>query len=264
MTASRAVFFLFALSFLLSCASVPDTHQVLFPRGELPEKRLTLLAPVLLNELKGVEDPSEVYDRNLYVGLIRFSGGFIEDVGRGMMARSRELRFSHQNRFSLVIRESFAGMVRNILDARGTPYNLSDADPTPLLAVTERSLIDRYPEEGHDNTNLPRIAYDIVPRTPFPADAALTGRLVVLPVVEFYYGHNGGWFNGQTFGCPAGIRFRVHVLIVDGDSGEMFYRFSDEERYLVPKQYRMNIIEIEQYLLDARRALFDKLLRHFP
>lgn len=263
MTVPRVISLFFAL-LLLSCASVPDTHQVLFPRGELPEKRLTLLAPVLLSELKGVEEPSEAYDRNLYVGLIRFSGGFIEDVGRGMMARSRELRFSHQNKFSLVIRESLAAMVRNILDARGTPYDLSDADPTPLLAVTERSLIDRYPEEGRDNTNLPRIAYDIVPRTPFPADAGLAGRLAVLPVVEFYYGHNGGWFNGQTFGCPAGIRFRVHLLIVDGDSGEMLYRFSDEERYLVPKQYRMNIIEIEQYLLDARRTLFDKLFRLFP
>ncbi|HSA34102.1 MAG TPA: hypothetical protein P5077_10285 [bacterium] len=263
MTVPRIVYLFLAL-LLLSCASVPDTHQVLFPRGELPEKRLTLLAPVLLNELKGVEDPSEAYDRNLYVGLIRFSGGFIEDVGRGMMARSRELRFSHQNKFSLVIRESFAGMVRNILDARGTPYEISDADPTPLLTVTERSLIDRYPEEGRDNINLPLIAYDIVPRKPFRVEAGLAGRLAVVPVVEFYYGHNGGWFNGQTFGCPAGIRFRVHVLVIDGDSGEMLYRFSDEEQHLVPKQYRMNIIEIEQYLLDARKALFDKLFRSFP
>ncbi len=112
--------------------------------------------------------------------------------------------------------------------------------------------------DGHDNQHLPRFELTPLPQPalpPVPADALL------VPWIVHYYSHNGGWFQGQTWGTGAGARIRVLWSLHDAD-GAVLGHGDHQAWYTDEDLFSPNSVQVEDHLMEVEDALCRDLRRH--
>lgn len=86
----------------------------------------------------------------------------------------------------------------------------------------------------------------------------------MIPVIEHYYGHNGGWFNDQKYGCGAGARISIHLYVYDIVSGKPVFSFQDSKKTLYEYRFEMSVIDMEQELQKLEEQIFQDLDNAIP
>lgn len=177
--------------------------------------------PVLLNALVRTGSEQDQYRRNLFVGEIFFSGPM--DTDPQGYVHSRHIRLAKQAEYTQMILSALKAEAAATL---GTKRPISWVSSALLpLKISESPMRAKTPEDGRENSNLPRIEYSLSWNTNNVKQSLPDGYYFV-PVVEQYYGHTGGWFYGQTFGCGAGARFSMQAYVFDSATGNMVFHFS--------------------------------------
>lgn len=178
--------------------------------------------------------------RNDYVGNIRFGGGIVRTGSVALETRARLIELQPLP----TVRQQGVDWLSGVLtDALG-PATAAPLPATPLRYAAARGA---DAEDGHDNLNLPRtgLVPEVVPGAP-------AGRVLV-PFLRAYYTHNGGWFLGQRWGCLAGAR--VDVLLVLYDAGRPVWWTEAAGRSLDGTVAQATAAELDQHLLEAERQV---------
>lgn len=277
------------LLLLLACAHRPVTHSV----GDLPDLRRTLrdtplgVAPTVLvsslpgpelpapapltavetNVLAGTEnlptptllDPSipnmAAFLRNDYVGNVRFGGGLVRMGAEALEVRARIVELGFE--------DDRLALARPWLD-RTIVTLTADYDTVPVALIsppvpTRERVRELDEHDGHDNVNLPRDNLVPGPWT----DPAPAARYVLVPYLRQYYTHNGGWFNGQQWGCTGGARIEVTLVVYDTQSTRAVWWQSAVGRHIEPRRGQPSRSELDQYLLWAEGYVEESLERGF-
>lgn len=220
------------------------------------EKAVYLVEPVLLSALLKMNNEKEQFDANVYVGEVFFSGP-LETESNGIV-HSKLRRFTNQAEYSdrifKEVKLTLAEAVSNLQPQK----EILSGDSLPLT-VDRSQPRDKNAEDGTDNLNLPRIHYDL--RWDRNRTTQLKPGYYVVPVIEYYYGHTGGWFNGQNFGCGAGARISISVQIFDAEDGKTVFQFSDFRRQVGEYQFRSNSVQMSQDLAQLEKGILSDIRR---
>lgn len=222
---------------------------------DLPAPPLPPLPPPGAVE-QGLDDPNlpvptvldperdAAFLRNDYIGNVRFGGGYIRTGDVALEVRARLLEFSLQDELALQGAAWLQDAVGDALAEVGVPARPLAAFPAP--PPLRQSVRGAHEDDGRDNLNLPRVSLRPGPLTP---DAAAP-RWVLVPYLRAYYTHNGGWFLGQRYGCLAGARTEVLIVLYDAHAGVSAWSMRALGRHLghVGQASRA---ELDQYLLWA-------------
>ena len=259
---------------LLACATHQPIHGTKPPgleRVGLAEVQLVrdLPAPAAAPPLESprvpldADNPPTVLDpdrdgpflRNEYAGVVQFGGGFIREGDVALETRARHLTFSEQDAYAQLGGAWLADVVKHALEVRGVEVVPAQA---PGVRVTRTSRRGSHPDDGQDNVNLPRT--ELTPeRLTFPEGAP---DWVVVPLVRTYLAHNGGWFQGQTYGCMAGARVEALVVLYETRSGAPVWWMTATGRHLDERVAQATRAQLEDYVLAAEARAERALRRH--
>ena len=220
------------------------------------EKSVFLVEPVLLSTLLKISNEKEQFDANIYVGEVFFSGP-LETESNGI-AHSKLRRFTNQTEYSDRILKEVKFAVSEGVSTLKHQNDVLRAEALPLT-VEKLQPRDKNPADGTDNMNLPRMKYDLRWNTKLASQ--LKPGYYVVPVIEYYYGHTGGWFNGQNFGCGAGARVSISVQIFDAEDGKTVFHFSDFRRQIGEYQFRSNSVQMSQELALLEKSILGDIRR---
>lgn len=191
--------------------------------------------------------------RNDLIGNVRFGGGFVRTGAVALETRARIIEPQPSDALRTQGTAWLTEATTAALLARGVDTTAVTSAPTGL-ALTWRPTRGEDPEDGHDNVNLPRT--DLVP---LALDPALMPGAWLVPYLRSYYTHNGGWFLGQRWGCMAGARVDVElVLYVDG---RPVWWMEAAGRSLDERTAQATTAELDQHLLNAERQVEDALVK---
>ncbi len=206
-----------------------------------------------------VLDPSvpniAAYLRNDYVGNVRFGGGLVRMGAEALEVRARiiELGFE-EDRLALArpwLDATLAGLTDD-LDV--VAYTVSQPPVPTRQRVRE---LDAY--DGRDNVNLPRD--ELIPGPWLDGPAAV--RYVIVPYLRQYYTHNGGWFNGQQWGCMGGARVEVLLTLYDTQTGRAVWWQNVTGRHIQPQRGQPSRSELDQYRIWAENSAARQLEEGF-
>ncbi|MBT3218289.1 MAG: hypothetical protein HN348_04305 [Proteobacteria bacterium] len=210
------------------------------------------------------QSPDQVFEDGVYVGNIRFSGGFIVvEVDGGMQNRSSNIDFERE--------ESYATQIRSYTDqVFGSALSRHHVVPLEALEPTGWTLPSRRPfrgtdklDDGHDNQNLPRFTLTPTAWTPLP-EVPANVQAVVAPIIVHYYSHNGGWFYGQRFGSTAGARLRVFWTLFDAQTGAVLSWGDIQTKETLHGLYSPNSAQVEDFLISVEEQMSREVSRRLP
>ena len=179
--------------------------------------------------------------RNAYIGNILFGGGLIRSGDVALEVRSRLIEFNQQAEDATQGTRWLHDTLAGVLDEKKVDWKPIDA-PNPVPVPEWVAFRGLHPEDGHDNVNIPRTNL-----RPTDWTAAPPGD-VLIPYLRAYYTHNGGWFNGQQYGCLGGAR--VEVFLVLYHNGRASWWMEGTGRYF-GNEGSPSRAELDQYLLYA-------------
>ena len=216
-------------------AVVPDAIEGVVADGQ---EAPTVLDPVV----------DGAFLRNDFIGNIRFGGGLIRTGSVALETRARLIQ----------LQRPVALRLQGVDWLNGTMARLFDgAAPVPAPADASfqyQSVRGVDEEDGHDNLNLPRTS--LVPQ----AIPGAVGKVLV-PYLRAYYTHNGGWFLGQRWGCMAGAR--IDVVVVMYDEGQPVWWLEAVGRSLDSGVAQATTAELDAHLLDAEHQVEVALEKRF-
>ncbi|MFT6146714.1 MAG: hypothetical protein ACJAZO_005218 [Myxococcota bacterium] len=245
---------------LSACAG----HTTLSFDGQKPDVRTSVIAvaqPVFLQDIQVPDEGEEVWSGS-YVGNLLFSGGFHVVAREGGLENvSLNIELSQQERYRSQIQEVVSQCVFGNMGREGrewVPVELDDQPPIP----TRRNIRGTEKTDGRDNQPLPRFslsapAWEAGAPVPNGADALL------VPYVVHYYGHNGGWFLGQTYGSAGGARVRVFWSLYGADGGVIGWG-DHEARTEHHGNFSPNSQQIQDFLIDVEEGVCKTLKRKLP
>ncbi len=185
--------------------------------------------------------------RNDFVGNVRFGGGFIRTGAVALETRARII----EPQPSDALRTQGTAWLQSATTAAlaDRRIDIVDASAPPAgLTLTWRPTRGEDPEDGHDDVNLPRTGL-----VPTAVDASTLPGTWLVPYLRAYYTHNGGWFLGQRWGCMAGARVDVElVLYVEG---KPIWWMEAAGRSLDEKVAQATTAELDQHLLNAEQQV---------
>ncbi len=228
---------------------------------------IAVAPPILLSDVPGAVE-KDAFAEQMIVAHVHLSGGYIElETERGIQYRSKNVELGAEEAMRAQVQRWLQPVVRRIVEARvGTRARfLSEFDPAALPAPRRRYARGSGPLDMRDNQNLPRYALEAVPLTDAARShlPALEGaRWLLVPVVVYYYSHNGGWFIGQTLGTGGGARGRIFWVVYDLKSGNPVDFGEVEARRVEKYVFSPNSAQIEDYLLSIEEALAAALERN--
>ncbi|WP_244247417.1 hypothetical protein [Leptospira montravelensis] len=199
------ILFLF-LSFFASCSSGSSALSRLPALGQ---SELFVSEEIfLLKELIPVTNKKEIYKKNLFVGDINFSGGISrEKTIWGEQVVTKQIEFLNETG----VKEESLNTVQAIVTKSFKSYQkFSIAQPTKLFQVRFQKDFTKVPDEGVDNINIP----NEIPEFKLQTGYDFKGKrgVLLIPIVQYSYSHNAGWFNGQDWGCMAGVRAKLILV----------------------------------------------------
>ncbi len=248
----------------LGCAPrhlVLDEGPSYNPRGQT-----VAVAPTqVLAELPAVatEDP---FEAGLTVGHVHHAGGYeLRDVPTGVLARSKSITVNAADDYAEQVRAWVDDTVSDALLRRGTSWVRAEGfDPEAFVPPRQSNLRGTTKHDGNDNLNLPR--FQLRPE-PLPAEArqGIEGDVLLVPMVVYYYSHNGGWFIGQRKGSSGGARFRLHWAVYDLGSGTPLSWMDQDARLIAQGNPSPTTAQIGDYLAyveeQVERQVRRRLLR---
>jgi len=206
------------------------------------------LAPaVCLADVAGVIERDAFHD-NLILGNIWFSGGYEIMADEGNQARSVNYRVDEVEEYATLARTWADAVFGEALTSAGARWSRHATGIVPAPPRRTRSR-GTGPLDGKDNQNLPRFTLEPT-ALPDGATAGISGTVLV-PVVVYYYTHNGGWFVGQEQGSAAGARIRLLWSQHDGSTGSVVAFGEAGVRVIEPYVYSPNRARLEDYILEA-------------
>jgi hypothetical protein len=220
-------------------AVAPDAIEAVVADGQDPP---TVLDPVA----------DGAFLRNDFVGNIRFGGGLIRTGSVALETRARLIELQKPAALRQQGVDWLDGPVTRFLGRAGNVARVAVPSAPSFRYQTARGTDE---EDGHDNLNLPRTS--LVPQP----IAGAVGKVLV-PYLRAYYTHNGGWFLGQRWGCMAGAR--VDVVLVLYDAGQPVWWVEAAGRSLDGATAQATTAELDEHLLDAEQqveAALEKRLR---
>jgi hypothetical protein len=194
---------------------------------------LVLLEPLALRDLMPVDDLG-AYEKNLFIGRIRYSGGVIQDRAAGNMYRSKHIELSREDypeRICAKLQAALAGALRDKNIAfvqRPLPPAPEGAGPPVIIEAVQAPPPDDAFLRRTDNINFPCLEYLLSPArdtAAWLAPCGAEGNTALVPVIECAYSHSAGWFYDRENGCMAGVRIIFQLAVVDIPTGEIRYRF---------------------------------------
>lgn len=249
------------------CCSNLDVLVRKGPGVDIPGGTLLALAPSrLLLEVPGAlrEGP---FEDNLTVGHVQLSGGYIvSDTEMGMQYRSKEVEIRATDAYAEQARTWLDETVRAVLADEGIrTVRIAALSPSGLPPPRRTEVRGSGPLDRRDNQNLPRFEL-----TPQPLDAQMRealpdlqgATLLLVPMVVYYYSHNGGWFVGQTYGCAGGARVRVLWTLYDPQTGALLHWGDIEARHVDEYVSSPNSSQVDDYLIAVETELERQLGRH--
>jgi hypothetical protein len=220
--------FLLLLSFLAAgCAGGP---RLAVRESGAP---LVLLEPLALRDLMPLDDFG-AYEKNLFIGRIRYSGGIIQDRDAGNTYRSKHIEVSledYPERISAKLQDAIIGALRDKNIAfvqKPLPPAPEAAGPPVIIEAVQAPPPDDAFLRRTDNIHFPCLDYLLSPARDTAAWLApyrAEGNMALVPVIECGYSHSAGWFYDRESGSAAGVRIIFQLVAVDISTGEIRYRF---------------------------------------
>lgn len=245
---------LLCLLTLSACGSgAVRSHSVESAAPPAMPARVALAAPVLAHTLDGIPDGDTVHT-GLYVGNLVFSGGYVtEESDIGLQNRSRAHERKAEEAFAELVSQQAAVAVEAALDKRKVDWQPWSPEAVPSLEFLR--VRGTHEEDGSDNIPLPRwdISMPRVEGSDWPEVDA-----VMVPYVIHYYGHNAGWFLGQTYGHGAGARYRLVVATWDARTGRPLAQTDITTRVLHERIFQPNSGQLEDFMILVE----DHMARH--
>lgn len=190
--------------------------------------------------------------RNDLIGNVRFGGGFVRTGAVALETRARIIEPQPSDALRAQGIAWLTEATTAALHARGV--ETTDGSAPTGLALTWRPTRGEDPEDGHDNVNLPRT--DLVP---VAVDPALMSGTWLVPYLRSYYTHNGGWFLGQRWGCMAGARVDVELVLYE--DGKPVWWMEAAGRSLDERTAQATTAELDQHLLNAEKQVEEALVK---
>lgn len=250
---------------LCSCGTTTSERTTYIKNFQ--NKKIVMLPPQPMSDILGITDEEQQFNNNIYIGSIRFSGCIITNPSLKNMRQSEKRVFSMKDEFLQTMKQSVSSAlldelnrknydVREYAKTADAPFQIKDI-------IRYESIQDRnkYPEDGDDNINLPRIIYKPVSLNDQVRNTFLNENCdyLMVPVIEYYYGHNGGWFNDQLWGCPSGLRIACQILVYDVHTGRLVFYFRNYEKKILGLKYQISIPEITRELYDLEKIMAKKI-----
>lgn len=224
--------------------------------------RVGLAPAVLLQDVPGAYD-EDLFLSGLYVGNIVFSGGFeVIQADGGMQNRSVGIQLEMQDIYRRQVGKMVTGWFADALTHDKVDWIPVDPVPTDVLTPPERTEHrGEYKALGHDNQNLP--VFDLVPAPLSAAPPNPTGvGAILVPYLVCYYSHNGGWFQGQTWGTDAGARARVMWALYDAETGAPLAWGDHQATTSTHGLSSPNSSQVQEFLLDVETQLAESIDKH--
>jgi len=251
--------------FFTGCSS---TYVVTSNISSFYDYQVLLADPLLLYDLYGLTNDLEKFDRNLYIGSIHFLGGFIRNPEKGMRIQAKKISFSAKKKFEDNIKNFFIRSLTKILKEKDINFLLlKDIPSKGFIKLIDEEYRGRHGDDGNDNISLPRIHYYAVDNDQknfSMIKKKYNARYLMIPVIEHYYGHNGGWFNEQKSGCGAGVRISNHIYIYDLKSGNVVFSYQDKQKKIYDYKFRLSILQMGQELFELEQELYNNIDSAIP
>jgi hypothetical protein len=263
------------LLILSSCATDQNTGYTAREISSFSGKTICHIEPVFLHKILGIEEETEISEKNLYIGNIEYSGGVITNAEKGMMIQTKYVEFDRQERYMARARQFLEKHLLTAAEKQG--YNLVFLGTEDLQEGLKNAgqygditfSIDyrEHKNDGKDNINLPWYQLSVNSLSPEVSSffSESTGaEYLLVPVIEHYYSHSAGWFNDQWAGCGAGIRITYHILVFDLSNGKKVFHFSDTEKYLEGYSSRISEFLLMQQFTKIEDRILKTILKKIP
>lgn len=228
-----------------------------------PTEPVVLVRPLALAELLQIDDKMELYEKNLFIGDIRYSGGVVNDPAEGMRVRTRNIELEPYRYFENIDSALFQ-IITEVLSEKGMAYVIKELQGPykPDLDIVEDLVPSK--DEGHDNINLPIWLYRPGPiDTKFLRNNGIYEGILVVPLIEHAYSHMGGWFYNQWSGTYAGVRMTFHLVLIDAATGAVRHVDTKTFKFVSNKGILSDFFikrHINQ-LLDEYQEYLDKVIK---
>ena len=130
---------------------------------------ITFTVPIPLKDVIGVYDQQEIFERNLFIGHIKFSGGFIVNKDKGSRVQSKYVTFSKEEEYLENATSKLLGILNDVLISK--KYIPKHADVSFELDLKREDILnlkvnknykkEDYKDYGTDNINLPTYMYSL-------------------------------------------------------------------------------------------------------
>lgn len=246
---------------VLSACAGRTTLSVDIQKPDVRTPVIALADPVFLQDISVPAEGEEIWAGS-YVGNVLFSGGFhVVERDGGLENVSLNIETTLQERYRTQISEVVGACVMDGMGREGRDWVTSELDgPPPIPTRRDNRGTNRL--DGRDNQPLPRFSLSASPwegGAPVPSGA----NALLVPYVIHYYGHNGGWFLGQTYGSGGGARARVFWALYAVDGGVIGWG-DHEARTEVDNNFSPNSQEIQDFLIAVEEGVCKTLGRKLP
>ncbi|TGM79714.1 hypothetical protein [Leptospira bouyouniensis] len=202
----RPVFLIIFLSFFGTCSSGSTALSRLPALGD---KELYISEEIfLLKDLIPITNKKEIFNKNLFVGDLNFSGGISrEKTIWGEQVVTKQIEFLNETG----VKDESVNYVQSIVTNKFKSYQkFKIFQPTKLFQVQFQRDLTKVADEGVDNINIP----NEIPQLSVSSNADFKGKkgVLLIPIIQYGYSHNAGWFNGQDWGCMAGVRAKLLLV----------------------------------------------------
>ncbi|XDD47118.1 hypothetical protein AB3N60_03260 [Leptospira sp. WS39.C2] len=233
----RPIFLIVLLSLLITCSSASTALSRL---PSLGNSELFVSEEIyLLKDLIPVTNKKEIYNKNLFVGDINFSGGISrEKTVWGEQVVTKQIEFLNETG----VKEESVNYVRSFVTNQFKSYQqFTILQPNKLFQVQFRKDFTKVADEGVDNINIP----NEIPEFKLSGGADFKGKkgVLLIPIIQYAYSHNAGWFNGQDWGCMAGVRAKLLLVWVQMETKTVLHVEGLESKQKELQNNRYNYLD---------------------
>lgn len=113
--------------------------------------------------------------------------------------------------------------------------------PTKLFQVQFQRDLTKVTDEGADNFNIPIE----IPRFKLSSSADFKAKkgVLLIPIIQYAYSHNAGWFKRQDWGCMAGVRAKLLLVWVQIETQTILHEEDLESKQKELQNNRYNFLD---------------------
>lgn len=237
----RSILLILLVSFFVTCRS---TSSALSRLPSFGGSELFVSEEIfLLKDLIPVANKKDTFNKNLFVGDLNFSGGISrEKTIWGEQVVTKHIEFLNETG----VKDESVNYVQSIVTNRFKGYQkFTILQPSKLFQVQFQKDLTKVADEGVDNINIP----NEIPQFKLSANVDFKGKkgVLLIPIIQYAYSHNAGWFNGQDWGCMAGVRAKLLLVWVQMETKTVLHVEGLESKQKEPQNNRYNYLDRTRY-----------------